>query len=249
MTELTEAGRQALAEIASRHRVSEEAVSHVLAAVIAGQGTLAQFNHPDLGGMGQWSLGGMTMVGDMFDNQLKVRVEAICVDVAQLLGEASTMRPPRAASSQSQSSGEDASFFVSGASSGTWWPDGLGHAASTGAQNRMRYAWFPEARRLAIDAGDGAVRVYDTGDHRIGGFSQSQSGDQSLSFTSQHGLVRLADLREIEDGSEADGESRARHPKLSDALQAMPSGDGAKDRTEPEADQQQSAPDESARSD
>jgi Short C-terminal domain len=38
------------------------------------------------------------------------------------------------------------------------------------------------------------VTVYDTGDHRIGGFSQQQSGDQSLTFTSQHGLVRVADL-------------------------------------------------------
>lgn len=38
------------------------------------------------------------------------------------------------------------------------------------------------------------VRVYDTGEHRISGFSQQQGGDQSLTFTSQYGLVRVADL-------------------------------------------------------
>ncbi|MDZ7603314.1 MAG: SHOCT domain-containing protein, partial [Hoeflea sp.] len=152
MTELTEAGRQALARIASRHGVSEEAIEHVLQAVVAGQGTLAQFNHPDLGGMGQWSLGGMTMVGDLFNTQLKARVEAICVDVAQLLGEASTLHPRADSSqtrSQSGSPGDAASLFVSGGasglSSGTWWPGELGHPASTGTQNRMRYAWFPQA--------------------------------------------------------------------------------------------------------
>ena len=57
----------------------------------------------------------------------------------------------------------------------------------------MRYAFFPAARRLAISVG-GRVTVYDTADHQLGGFSQQQSGDRSLSFTSQHGLVRVADL-------------------------------------------------------
>ncbi|MEA2788303.1 MAG: hypothetical protein QOG73_709, partial [Acetobacteraceae bacterium] len=44
---------------------------------------------------------------------------------------------------------------------------------------------------------DGRVRVYDTGEHRIGGFSQQQSGSQSLTFTSQTGSIRLEDLREV----------------------------------------------------
>ena len=51
------------------------AVEHLLYAIMAGQGYQAQFNLPDLGGMGQWSLGGLSMVGDMFNNQLKARVD------------------------------------------------------------------------------------------------------------------------------------------------------------------------------
>jgi hypothetical protein len=40
------------------------------------------------------------------------------------------------------------------------------------------------------------VRVYDTGEHQIGGFSQQQSGTQNLTFSSQLGTVRLEDLKE-----------------------------------------------------
>jgi hypothetical protein len=39
----------------------------------------------------------------------------------------------------------------------------------------------------------GALSLYDTGDHRIFGVAQAQSSDQTLSFTSQDGLVRVAD--------------------------------------------------------
>lgn len=227
MAHLTEDGRKALGDIADRHGVSPEAVEHVLLALISGQGTQAQFNHPDLGGMGQWSQGGMIMVGDMFNNALKARVDAICSDVSQLMRQSGPLHASTVASSQSQSQGaqsreDGVSLFVAGGSSSSWWPGGLGHAASTGSQNQMRYAWFPDTARLAIDAGNGNVRVYDTGDHRIGGFSQQQSGDQSLSFTSQHGLVKLSDLRQVETASQggAHTEPAARNsaPPLSEAL-------------------------------
>ena len=222
MTQLTEDGRKALVEIAERRGVSPEAVEHVAMALMAGQGTQAQFNHPDLGGMGQWSLGGMTMVGDMFNNSLKAQVDAICSDVVQLMRQPDLMHASSQTPSQSQSQGDTVSLFVGAGSGGNWWPSGLGHAASTGAQNQMRYAWFPDTARLAIDAGDGKVRVYDTADHRIGGFSQQQSGDQSLSFTSQYGLVKLADLREVDLEQPGDAGTRSvtekSAPALSDAL-------------------------------
>ena len=205
MQQLSEEGRQRLSEIANRHGVSFDAVQHLLMAVMAGQGNQAQFNHPDLGGMGQWSLGGMTMVGDMFNNSLKARVDALCTELSNLVRSTSgLMQASSSFQSQSQgggygtqqswNNGGGTSLFVPGSmSSGNWWPQDLGFPASTGAQNNLRYAFFPATRRLAIDLG-GSVTVYDTGDHSIGGFSQQQGGDQSLTFTSQYGLVRVADL-------------------------------------------------------
>lgn len=198
MPELTAEGRRIVGDVARRHGVSEGAVVELLAALVAGGGSQAQFNHPDLGGMGQWSQGGMVMVGDMFDNALKARVDALCAELAGLLRAAGLFAPAVGSrQSQSQSQGQPGgigvSLFVPGSASAEWWPAELGSPASVGAQNELRYAFFPATQRLAIARG-GQVTVYDTGDHRIGGFSQQQSGDQSLTFTSQHGLVRVDDL-------------------------------------------------------
>ncbi|MEI2301818.1 SHOCT domain-containing protein [Ensifer sp. MJa1] len=169
-------------------------------AVIAGQATQAQFNHPDLGGMGQWSQGGMIMVGDMFNNALKANVAGVCSELAALVRGTDLLRPQTSHQAQYQDQGGGVSLFVPGAfSAGNWWPEELGHPASTGAQNDLRYAFFPTTRRLAIDIG-GRVMVYDTKDHRIGGFSQQQGGDQSLSFTSQYGLVKISELVLIRQG-------------------------------------------------
>ncbi|MDK1491725.1 SHOCT domain-containing protein [Sinorhizobium sp. 7-81] len=169
-------------------------------AIIAGQATQAQFNHPDLGGMGQWSQGGMIMVGDMFNNALKAKVAGICSELAALVRGMDLLGPQTSRQSQYQGQGGGVSLFVPGTlSAGNWWPEELGHPASTGAQNDLRYAFFPTTRRLAIEIG-GRVTVYDTKDHRIGGFSQQQSGDQSLSFTSQHGLVKVSELDVVPPG-------------------------------------------------
>jgi len=206
MLELTPEGRQAVQNLANAYGVSTEAVQVLLQAVAVGGGTQAQFNHPDLGGMGQWSQGGMIMIGDMFNQGLKWKVSQLCDELSGLLRNQPMFAPaPSQSQMQSQGGGQmqsqggsqmggsGASFFVQGSGYHSWWPPELGQPSSTGAQNDLRYAFFPGTRRLAIQQG-GMTRVYDTGDHSIGGFSQQQSGDQSLTFTSQFGLVRVADL-------------------------------------------------------
>ncbi len=78
-----------------------------------------------------------------------------------------------------------------------WWPANLGSPSTSGAQNTLRYAFFRNARRLIIER-DGRVTRYDTADHEIGGVSQANSGSQSVEFTSQHGPVRLTDLKIVD---------------------------------------------------
>jgi len=170
-----------IADIAQRHGFSPDAARTAAEALRHGGGRMAQFNHPELGGMGQWAAGGMLMIGDMFNHGLKARVDALCRDLAAMPG------PAPAAAEQQPGRARD------------WWPDGLGRPSATGAQNDMRYACFPDTRRLAV-LRDGRLRVYDTGEHRINGFSQQQSGSQNLSFTSQLGTVRLEDLEEVQSG-------------------------------------------------
>ena len=80
---LTEAGRSEVEAIARRREVPTEAVATLLAALRRGGGRQAQFSHPALGGMGQWSRGGGTMIGDMFNHSLKAKVEQLCNELAK----------------------------------------------------------------------------------------------------------------------------------------------------------------------
>ena len=162
---------------ASRHNLSQAGVRALADALSRSGGRSAQWNHPDLGGMGQWSGGGMIQIGDMFNNDLKARVAAALEDLADA-------GPMLAAN--------DRGPGPSGGSS-DWWPGELGRPSSTGSQNDMRYACFPEARRLVVRQ-DGKLTVYDTGSHRLTGVSQSQGGSQNLEFSGPDGRVTLADL-------------------------------------------------------
>lgn len=201
MHQLTQPGQQTIDELAQRYGVSGGAVITLLQGLIASGGKMAQFSHPELGGMGQWTRGGMTMVGDMFNNALKAKVDGLCAELSDLLAHEPALARAGGSQSQNQSQGgvanasQETSLFIpsTGGIGGAWWPAELGTPASTGAQNNIRYAYFPEARRLAVDIG-GKVTIYDTLGHRIGGVSQQQSTDASLTFVSQRGTVRLSDL-------------------------------------------------------
>lgn len=237
--ELTPEGRTIVEDVARRHGFSGEAVTAMLRAVAASGGRMAQFEHSEFGGMGQWSQGGMTMIGDMFNNGLKARVDALCVELAGLVAR-QPLPPPRSSQSQSQSqggggggfagsifgSGGEVSLFVptAGRAFGGWWPDDLGQPSSTGQQNDIRYAVFPATRRLAIDIA-GRMSVYDTLGHRIGGVSQQQSGDASLTFTSQDGLVRLSDLPVVHPDAGPPSRSASAAPVPSPAAAPSPASE------------------------
>jgi len=188
MQDLTEGARHSLAEIAARNGVSTGAAETLLRAVAAGGGSMAQFSHPELGGMGQWSQGGMIMVGDMFNSGLKHRVDALCQDLAALLRGGPVFAAPAPAAA-----GGAATSGFGGASSGNWWPDGLGWPSTSGAQNDMAYAYFPAAQRLAVRL-HGQVRLYDTTGFSIGGVSQQQGSGWSMSFSTDRGSMSLLDM-------------------------------------------------------
>ena len=68
MPELTPDGQRIVIDLAQRYGFSPDAVTHLLIAVVNGNGAMAQFSHPEFGGSGQWMRGGMTMLGDMFNS-------------------------------------------------------------------------------------------------------------------------------------------------------------------------------------
>ena len=217
MRQLSPVGQQAIADLAQRHGFSTEATISMLDSVINGNGSMAQFSHPEFSGSGQWMRGGMIMVSDMFNNYLKGRIDGLCNDLSTLIANQpdlvrsgsfqsqsqgghyqETVHAPYFGNSQQQSGDGPSgpvSLFVPPpqGSSGNWWPAEIGWPNSTGAQNNTRYAYFQQARRLAIEI-NGTITVYDTLDHQITGFSQQQSYGGSLIFSSQYGLVSIATL-------------------------------------------------------
>ena len=117
----------------------------------------------------------MTMVGDMFNNGLKNTVNNLCSEISNALATTTifpVVPPGTRASNQ-------------------WWPTDLGTPFSSGGQNNIRYAIFPH--RLAVES-NGQVTVYDTLDNNIGGVSQQQGGDTSLTFSSQYGIISVSSL-------------------------------------------------------
>ena len=213
MRQLSAAGQRAIKDLAQRHGFSSDAVASMLESVVNGNGAMAQFSHPEFGGSGQWMRGGMIMVSDMFNNYLKGRIDGLCNELSGLVANEADIISNGSFQSQSQGGQRQGAYgggqqqqsgsgpvgrvslFVPppAGSSGHWWPADLGRPTSTGAQNDVRYAYFAQTRRLAIEV-NGRVTVYDTLDHRISGFSQQQSSGASFTFSSQHGLVDVASL-------------------------------------------------------
>jgi len=175
MQKLTDIGEHFVNELSSRYGLSHDAIIHMLVAVNNGGCSMAQFNCPELGGSGQWMRGGMTMVGDMFNNGLKMTVDNLCNELANILANNQVFPVVPAGTPGSNQ----------------WWPTELGQPFSSGAQNNIRYAVFPN--RLAVEL-NGQISIYDTLDHNIGGVSQQQGADDSLTFSSQWGNIHISSL-------------------------------------------------------
>lgn len=177
----TDASFQNMLTVANRYGVSANAVTDLTHALMRSNGTMAQFYIPELGGGGQWMQGGMTMVGDMFNNQLKNTVNGLCIDLSNLMSQGAIQYVPLPKIENQN-----------GSQSGNWWGD-LGVPNSTGSQNNTNYAVFSNSHRLAIQE-NGKVTVFDTLDNQIGGVGQQQGGSYSVTFTSQYGTVNLNSL-------------------------------------------------------
>ncbi|MCW5625757.1 MAG: SHOCT domain-containing protein [Burkholderiales bacterium] len=167
--------------IGARHGFGSEAARAMWQAVLAGGGTMAQFGHPEFGGNGQWMRHGMLMVSDFGNDALRSRVGALCEELAEL-------------HAQGDAAGLDEASMSPGAPR---WPSDLGTPETSGAQDGMRYGFFPQHRRLVIEDEQG-MQVYDTGDHTIQGVSQQRGNTvRGLRFASQHGVIDLAQLRVV----------------------------------------------------
>ena len=217
MSRLSPEGHRAIEDVARRTGFSPDAVTSMLFSVMAGRGGMAQFNHPEFGVSGQWMSDGAIMISDMFNDVLKARVDALCNELSALVRHEQGIAATGSFQSQSQGKPTELNAGLSGllapetSERSNWWPAGLGIPSSVGAQNDVRYAYFPAERRLVVEL-NGKLSVYDTQDHQIGGFSQQQSRLGSLSFASQLGPVDVSRLPVVS-GADEDRASSEPGPK------------------------------------
>jgi hypothetical protein len=167
-------------QLAQQHGFSKDAVMVMAAAVQRGSGTMAQFNHPELGGQGQW-MPGMVSIGDMFNNALKARVQLLAEAIASEYRQAGGGFTPMPPMQMSQ-----------------WWAAAnLGTPSQAGEQNDSRYAYFQSKDRLVIERG-GQLMIYDTAGYTLTGAMQQQSNTTgTLAFNTPHGTVTEADLKHL----------------------------------------------------
>jgi len=77
------------------------------------------------------------------------------------------------------------------------WPSELGIASTSGTSPEMRYAYFPQNRRLAVER-HGILTIYDTAEYQFRGLVQAHSSETvGISILTQRGRVRLTDLATV----------------------------------------------------
>ncbi len=213
--------QQTIGRLSERYQVSAEAVETLARAMQRSGGRLAQFDHPELGGYGQW-MPGMTQLGDMFNRPLRERVEDLCRDLSAALDRSeeegafsrpatsdephrsdnTAMEPMKPMEPMKGMKPMEPMKPMKDMGADKWWPALLGDSPNTaGGQNDIRYAYFSSKNRLAVERG-GKVSVYDTTGHDVSGVQQKQgSGGTGLAFTSEKGEMDLDSLREVGDAN------------------------------------------------
>ena len=178
--------------VAERYQVSVDAARQIESALRRTNGRQAQFDHPDLGGHGQW-MPGMIMIGKMDDCQLRSRVQGLCDEIAAIVTGSETSAPAALARDPGTGAASACSALPAGES---WWPAAFGHPSSEGQQNGVRYAYFPAKNRLLVQIA-GRIDAFDTAGKQITGVSQQQSHDYNLHFTGPTGEVELRSLERV----------------------------------------------------
>jgi hypothetical protein len=82
----------------------------------------------------QTSAGCLSMVGDMFNNSLKSKLDAVCTELAAYVADTP---------STDQEGGREEVSYHSARQHSDWWPINLGTPSAVGAQNALQYAVFP----------------------------------------------------------------------------------------------------------
>lgn len=176
-----------LLAIAERYGLDVSLLQDLLGQLHRTAGRQAQFNHPALGGFGQWQ-SGMILIGAMNDHALKARVAALFDELVPLVSAAA---PPEQPPIGVWSFGGSGQAQGQSASSG----GGGGRSGFSGSQNGVSYRYDSAQNQLILNETD----RYDTTGYHLTGVSASQQsgGPSSLVIHTDAGPKELRDFRKL----------------------------------------------------
>ncbi len=130
-----------LAEVGQKYGFSLDAMQALGAALLQGGLKRARFNHPELGGIGLWSYGEVT-IGDMSDEDTRVRIWQATDALLPALEKVHVPEDVRRAT-------QDQTLIM------PWWGDiKLGTPAVQGVLETLTYGYFLECHRAIVRKGE-----------------------------------------------------------------------------------------------
>ncbi|OIN60264.1 hypothetical protein [Arsenicibacter rosenii] len=167
-----------IAQIAQTHSLSEEVVTHLFNQLSLGHGKQAQFNHPALGGMGQWQ-NGMLMVSDFSNHALKAKLTGVFADLVRLY---TRQGAPEAIGTRPET-------------------DNPGKPSMVATQNHLTVNYYQDKALLVItDNQRRTATTYSVAPHRLTGVSQQNQNNSvySLSFSNDKGQnLTVEDFKQV----------------------------------------------------
>ena len=162
-----------IAQIAQKHALSEEAVTHLFNQLSLGHGTQAQFNHPAFGGIGQWQ-NGMLMISDFSNHALKAKLTGIFAELVELYNQRGG-QPTIEAKPETNT---------------------LGKPTMVATQNHLTVNYYQDRSLIVItDNQRNRAVTYSVAPHRLTGVSQQNQNNSlySLSFTNDKGQTLIVE--------------------------------------------------------
>jgi hypothetical protein len=198
---------QIITNLAKKYGLPVEIVNQLAHEMQKTRGESIRFDIEYLGGKGRWKLNQSASVGNGFDAELNNFITDLCSDLSDQI-RANTVDDnqddgddePTIPSRPRSKSALDDTIGIAPLSlkPNVWWPEDFGDEPDImGHIGELRYAYFPQRRRLVLRQGL-RNRIFDTASfdiHEI--VSGNESGFFNLIVLTNHGEFLLADFREV----------------------------------------------------
>lgn len=171
-------------QLSNTHHVSVEAIQVLVRALVEGGYRSANFNHPELGGVGKWN-GGDVILGDMSQEALRLKIWRIVQGLLPTLQQTIPPEPIQEA---------DATFVM------PWWNDvTLREPVLKGMFESTTFGYFLEGARVVVKQSE-HITHYDASGHLVTDLQMMSGarGQMVLVLQTLSGDIAVSDLPQLD---------------------------------------------------